>query len=372
MKKLTSAAKVDTIGLDLGDDDSVLCGLDSRANVVRRDRLNMTQGSVTAWANRQPKCRVVMEAGTHSRWVSEIVKSAGHEVFVGNPRSLALIYKAQDKSDTNDAERLARLGKADPQLLSPIQHRGVQAQTDLAYIKARDAVVRARTLFVNTVRGLVKSHGARIKTCSAASFHNHIGELPESLRQSVAPLMFECGQLTARIREYDKKIRQVAEESYPETERIKAISGVGSLIALAFVLTLENPQRFKNGRAVGAYVGLVPRKDQSGRQDKQLRITKAGDGHLRRLLVTASQYILRTSSVDCDLKRFGMKLAARGGKNAKKRAVVAVARKLSAVMFRLWRTHTPYDPDHKLKQDAVLQPTGETYMGEPKLDVSAA
>jgi transposase len=327
---------------------------------------------VEAWARRQPPCRVVMEAGTHSRWVSEIITQHRHEVYVADPRSLAMIYKAKDKSDANDAERLARIGRADPWLLSPIQHRGVQAQTDLSLIRARDVLVRARTLVVNAARGLAKSLGERLPKCSAQSFHKQTSRVPPELAEAIGPLMMQAGQLTARIRAYDKQVIKLADEKYPGTKFLQKIAGVGPVTSLAFVLTLEDPHRYKNGRTVGAYLGLVPRKDQSGSSDKQLHITKSGNGYMRRVLVTSAQYILRRSSAPCDLQRWGMAIANRGGKNAKKRAVVAVARKLASTMFHLWRDQVDYDPDYRKKLEEAALRGVETFMGKPRVEQPAA
>ena len=116
------------------------------------------------------------------------------------------------------------------------------------------------------------------------------------------------------------------------------------MTALAYLLTLEEPGRFEQSRSVGAYVGLTPRRDQSGQTDKQLRITQCGDGYLRQLLVTSSHYILGPFGPDSDLRRYGLRIAERGGKNAKKRAVVAVARKLAVLLHHLWKTGVDYEP----------------------------
>ena len=151
-------------------------------------------------------------------------------------------------------------------------------------------------------------------------------------------------QLTKAIRAMDKEVEQWCQDRYPETALFRQVSGVGPLTALGFTLTLEDPTRFAKRRTVGAYLGLRPRQRDSGGHKPQLRITKAGDRLLRRLLVNASQYILGPFGPDTDLRRFGLRLAERGGKAAKKRAVVAVARKLSVLLHRLWITSEAYEP----------------------------
>jgi transposase len=232
---------------------------------------------------------------------------------------------------------LARIARFDPELLYPISHRSKQAQTDLELLKARDMLVKTRTSLINHVRGAVKSFGERLPKCSAESFHKQCRDfLPENLKTVLQVIIETIEHITDRIKEFGRKIEKISREVYPETELLKAIGGVGPLTALAYVLVLEEPGRFGKGRQVGKFLGLTPRRDQSGETDKQLRITKAGNRFLRRLLVGAAQYILGPFGPDCHLRRFGLRLAERGGKSAKKRAVVAVARKLAVLMHRLW------------------------------------
>jgi transposase len=266
------------------------------------------------------------------------------------------IHKNKRKNDKVDARTLARLVRADPELLYPIRHRGAEARQDLVLLRARDALVAVRTKLINCVRGQVKSVGGRLRKCSAESFHN-LGEesLPESVRGALLPLVVQIGEMTASIRKYDAEVRRLTEQKYPETGALQQVKGVGPVTSLAYVLTLENPERFRKSRDVGAYLGLVPKQDDSGESSKQLRITKTGDKMLRRLLVGSAQYILGPFGEECDLRRFGLKLAARGGKNAKRRAVVAVARKLAVLLHRLWLTGEKYEPlrNTNLQEEAL-------------------
>jgi transposase len=258
---------------------------------------------------------------------------------------LRLIYENDRKSDQVDAEYLARLARVDPELLAPIEHRGPEAQKDLAVLRARDALVRSRTTLINVIRGSVKSTGARLPSCDAHSFHRKVTEvIPEALRPALVPLLEVLEELTAKISCYDKQIEALCETKYPETQRLRQPKGVGPLTALAFLLIIEDPRRFKKSRNVGPYLGLVPRRQESGAQQPQLRITKAGDKLLRRLLVSSAHYVLGPFGEDSDLRRHGEAIARRGGKNAKKRAVVAVARKLSVLLHRLWVSGEDYEP----------------------------
>lgn len=336
-----------TVGLDLGDRYSHTCSLGADGDVLDEGRVATTPAALRSRFGGVERARFVLEAGTHSAWVSRLLKGLGHEVIVANPRRLRLIYETDRKSDRVDAQYLARLGRLDPELLAPIEHRSEDAQVELALLRSRDALVRARTALVNHVRGVVKSSGTRLPACSTHSFANKVGAfIPEGLRPALEPVLETLGEMNRRIRAYDKRIVEVAAESYPETAALRQVSGVGALTALCYVLTLESPERFKNGRAVGAYLGLCPRQSDSGDSEPQLRITKAGSRMLRSLLVGSAQYILGPFGPDTDLRRWGLRLAARGGKNAKKRAVVAVARKLSTVLYSLWCTGGVYEPLH--------------------------
>jgi transposase len=336
-----------TAGLDLGDKYSYLCLIDTvSGEVMEESRLRTTPEALKRRFSSERALRVAIEAGSHSPWVSRVLEECGHEVLVANARKIRLIYTNKRKTDEIDAENLARLARFDPKLLYPLKHRGEDSQAHLAIIRSREALVSCRTQLVNHLRGAVKSFGARLPKCPARSFHNKAPEhIPQALWPALEPILETIGSLTERIREYDRQLESVCQEHYPETNLLRQVEGVGPLTALTFVLTLEEPSRFAKSRSVGAYLGLVPATDQSGESDPQMRITKEGDEMLRRLLVGSAHYILGPfAKADSDLRRHGEKIASRGAKNAKKRAAVAVARKLSVLLHRLWVTGEIYDP----------------------------
>ena len=337
-----------TIGMDLGDKKHVITILDEDGVISKSCSLNNTRASIIKYFKKYQGSTVAIEAGTHSPWISREIKAVGCNVLVGNPRKLRAIWNSDDKADVHDSEMLARIARFDPKLLYPIAHRSKQAQTDLELLKARDMLVKTRTNLITHVRGAVKSFGERFPKCSTASFHKQCRDfLPENLKAVLQVILEMIEHITDRINKLNKRIEEINRENYPETELLKAIGGVGPLTALAYVLVLEEPERFGKGRQVGKFLGLTPRRDQSGETDKQLRITKAGNRFLRRLLVGAAQYILGPFGPDCHLRRFGLRLMERGNKSAKKRAVVAVARKLAVLMHRLWRNGEVYDPLYK-------------------------
>jgi transposase len=334
-----------TIGVDLGDRRSHLCVVDARGEARAQRTLPTTQRALQrAFAGLAPS-RVVMEVGTHSPWVSRLLGSLGHEVIVANARAVRSIAQSRSKNDAADAEQLARLGRADPQLLRPIRHRSAQAQRDRALLGVRDGLVRARTALINQARGSAKALGHRLPRCTSAAFAGRIREKGlADLFPGLETLVDTIAQLTAAIRAKDREIARLCEERYPETELLRQVAGVGPITALAYVLTLEDPHRFAKSRSVGAYLGLCPAQRQSGERDPELRITKQGDVFLRRMLIQASHYILGPFGPDTDLRRFGTRLIARGGRLAKKKARVAVARKLAVLLHSLWRTAEVYEP----------------------------
>lgn len=333
------------IGMDLGDRYNQFCVLDGVGEVVQEGRVACTESGLRTVFGAWEPSRFAIEAGTHSPWVSRVLEELGHTVLVGHPRKLRAVYSSDRKSDLRDAEMLARIARMDPKLLYPVHHRGKQAQAHLAVVKARACVVETRTKLVNHVRGTVKAFGRRLPSSSAPAFHHKVKDaVPEELRAALTPVLELIEQMTTTILEYDEQLETLCAKAYPETETLRSVTGVGPVTALTYVLTLEQPERFAKSRDIPAFLGLTPRRDQSGDTDRQLRITKAGNKYLRQLLVGCAQYIIGPFGVDSQLRQWGLRLAQRGGKNAKRRAVVAVARKLSILLHRLWSTGMLYEP----------------------------
>src|SRR5208337_708720 len=336
-----------TIGLDLGDRSSWYCVLDEQGEVVLEQKLGTTPKAMKEGFGGMPLSRIALETGMHSPWVSRALSELGHEVIVAHARNVRLIGESRKKDDRLDAQTLARLARIDPQLLSPVKHRSAKAQADLTVIRARAGLVRARTALVNTVRGLAKSYGERLRGCNVRNMNPEKAEgLSPELQRALEPLLAGIESLSKRIREYNERIEALAQKSYPQVALLKQVKGVGTLIALTFLLTLEDPHRFRKSRDVGCYLGLQPGRRNSGQSEPQLHISKEGDHYLRTLLVQGAQHILGPFGIDCDLRRWGLKLAERGGRSGKKRAIVATARKLAVLLHHLWVSGEVYEPLH--------------------------
>jgi len=351
--KTKGAAKCVTIGMDLGDKTSRYCMLSNDGEIVREGQVTTSKAGMAGAFGSLKRARIAIEVGTHSPWVSRLLEKMGHETVVANPKQVKLITESSRKDDRLDAQTLARLARIDPQLLRPIQHRSDTAQAALMVIRVRAALIAVRTSLVNTVRGLAKSMGERLPKCDADQMGvRQAVPLPPKLRQVLEPLLKEVESLTEKIKDSDREIEQIARKDYPETALLQQVGGVGPLIALTFILTVEDKGRFQKSRDIGCYVGLRPRRSDSGQSQPQLRITKEGDPYLRTMLVQGAHYIISRRGPDTDLKRWGLQLAKHGGKRGKKRAVVAVARKLGILLHRLWVTGEVYEPlrNHNLQQ----------------------
>jgi transposase len=338
VKKHSEQSVVATIGVDLGDKQSRVCVLDEAGDIAEEGSVSTSASALARKFKGLDRHRIVIETGTHANWVHDLLVSFGHEVVVANARKVRAISANERKCDELDARMLARLGRIDIRLLQPVGVRPAQIRRDMMLIRAREELVKARTMLVNSARGLAKSTGERLPSSSAKSLHKKELALLE-----LRPLMNALEGLCEQIEEYDKQIKEVSATRYPQTALVRQITGVGPITSLYFVLAVGDVRRFKDGRAVGAYFGLIPRRDQSGGRDPQLSITKCGDELGRRLLVQCAQYILGRHGPDTDLRRFGLRVAG-GSKGAKKRAIVATARKLAVLLFALLRTGEAYEP----------------------------
>lgn len=345
------------IGVDLGDKQHHVCVTNKDGNILSERTVPNRREDLLRLAKENRGGLFALEVGTHSPWVSRLIEQNGCSCLVANARKLRAIYQNDRKCDALDARMLAKLARVDPELLSPIKHGSEERQLDRLAITLRDSLVRQRVNIISTIRFSLKSLGVRLPGCSTPYFAKLCRrELEDSPLLTVveAPLAALDG-LNEQIKALDKQIAKTAAEQYPQTKLLEQITGVGPITSLSYVLAVGEPERFKDPRDVAAYLGLVPRRDQSGQSDKQLPISKAGNRDVRRLLVQSAQYILGHFGPDCDLRRHGLKLAARGGKAAKRKAIIAIARKLAVLMLVLWKTGKPYQPLRESKPETAAK-----------------
>lgn len=347
---LTTVQVPTTIGLDLSDRESHFHVMRGDGQTLATGKVETKRGPLSKLFASWKGCRLILEAGGHSPWVSRLSEQCELETVVANPRRVELISKSDRKTDRHDAQTLAELGLGRLTLLAPITHRSESAQADLSVRDARNAAVKVRTGMINFVRGKLKSSGYRAAKCTPENFHSRaVPVMPAQLELALRPMLTLIGHVNLEIRKLDKQIEQLCKERYPITHSLRQVPGVGAIVSYSFVLTIDDPKRFKP-RQVGTYLGLVSRKKSSGDKDPQMSITKAGDREMRRLLVLSANYILGRFGPDCDLRRFGLKIAGDGSKRNKKRAKVAVARKLAILLHHLWVSGEAYDPLYQAKK----------------------
>ena len=334
-----------TIGIDLGDKVSRYAMLNEDGELVEEGSFRNVVASIEEqFGEGTAPARIALEVGTQSAWIERELRRLGHEVIVANARELAWITASDKKNDRSDAAKLAHLAWADPRLLQAVNHRSAEQQAELNVIRARDGMVRARTAMVNTARSIAKGFGLRLpKSITAVFGVRALSMIPDLLKPALAGLLFQIDQLTKSVKTYDSQVAEMVAQR-EDLRPVCSIPGVGPLTALTFALTLGSAERFNKSRDVGAFLGMRPKQSQSGNRDPQLAITKAGDKYLRKLAVQCGHHILGPKGRNSALRQWGLKIAASGGKNGKKRAIVAVARKLVVLMHRLWRTGEAFQP----------------------------
>jgi transposase len=284
--------------------------------------------------------RVVMEAGGSSQWVSRLIEGCGHEVVVCAPRRVRLIAESTLKSDEIDAEVLARLGRIDHGFLGRVTHRSEEAQQQRANLTVRSALVGSRARWINTVRGILRGFGYRVPGGRSKSFHDRCAKvaLPEELRAAIQPLLSQLEMVSEEIERLEEELETIAAK-LPIVQHLREIHGVGLLTALYFVLSVDDPERFRRSRDVAAFFGLRPCLRGSGDVKYYGKITKEGDPEMRRLLVQAAHAMMNTRK-PCRLQQWAFEVERRRGKG---KALTALARKIAVLMHRLWITGEAFE-----------------------------
>lgn len=335
-----------TVGIDLGNKKHVITAIDAKGNVLQKATIeNKVQEIKEFFSQFKESCLVVIEAGTPSILVGNLLKNMGHKVKVANPVKIKAIWGSTVKTDDRDSEMLARLANADMKLLSEVHLKEMKTQIHSSVLKARDKLVKSRASLVNFARSQFKITGLEVPKCTPENFTKKVKDfIPKDLKLPLQSILRTISFLTEEIKRYDKKISKLCKK-YKQTEILQQVDGVGPLTSLALCLAIGDETRFKKNRAIGAYFGLTPKCDQSGDSNKELKISKAGNRYIRSLLVNCAQHILGIFGKDSNLKRFGERIMNRGkGKKFKKKAVVAVSRKLSVLLLRLYKTGEEYIP----------------------------
>ena len=345
-------AQMDVIGIDLAVRTAQICVLEDTGDVVDELSVRATKPGLTRALKGRARALVVLEAGGTSAWVSRLVEELGHEALVVNPRRVRLIADSSLKTDRVDAETLARLARADLNLLRPVQHRSEASQRHRVLLRVRLTLVEQRKVLINVARGTMRSFGHVFGTCGAENFVRRVEKsaLPADLRMLIEPLLATLSHLDAQVEELERTLETLAAD-YEIVKQLREIDGVGLLVSLSFVLCVDDPTRFARARDVGPFLGLRPRLWASGETTRQGRITKEGDAEMRRLLVQSAHVLLHTCKKDSELRRWGLRLKERSGTKV---AVVGVARKLAVLMLHLWQTGAPYERFHLQRDETPV------------------
>lgn len=333
-----------TIGLDLGNTFNKAVGLDAGGNVVLREDLRNDAATMKAFFEAHRGATVAMETGTHCRWIAALAAECGCHPVVGNARKLRLISESSRKNDWADAQKLARLCRSDRSLLHPVELHDDRHHRLYQLLRQRDALVSMRTALVNQLRGFAKAGGTMLPRCDARSFLSLRDSMPPEFLRDFKPLLKTLEDLAKRIAAAEAILAEFVRRHFRKTdELLQTVPGVGPVASAAFIALVPDPGRFKSAREAGPYFGLVPKQDQSGDGDRPCRITHEGSSFMRKTLVNAANALLRKSARDTALKRFGERLGRRGqGKVVRRKAKVALARKLAVTMLAMARSGEDY------------------------------
>jgi len=328
-------------GMDLHQWHTDVCVLGDDGVVQERARFLTNRERLERFFRGRKPMRVVMEAGGSSPWVARLVESCGHEVLVCNPRNVRVIAESTLKTDERDAETLARLARLDEGVLGSVRPRSEEAQQLRNELKVRGALVETRTKLINTTRGILRAMGYVVHGGSSRKFTGRVRqmELPDELARTVMPLLSQIDSVSEEIGRCEEKLQERVKEM-PEVRLLEEIPGVGPIVALYFVASVDDPDRYLSPRNVASFFGLRPVMRSSGKRSYYGRITRHGDPEMRRLLIQAAHALMR-SNTRCRLQDWARDLEARKGKA---KAMVALARKLAVLMVRLWRAGEVFEP----------------------------
>jgi transposase len=334
------------IGIDVHKNSCQVCILTEDGRLVER-RIKTERSSLSAMFGDRPRARILIESSTESEWVARLLEELSHEVVVADP-NFAPMYATRSKkvkTDKRDARTLCeacRLGAYRPAHRTSDRQRNVRA-----HLAVRETLVRTRAKYISLIGALARREGCRIPTGISRSFAARVeqAELPRHVLMQIEPLLIMLKSLNEQIKLADEKVAEIVKDD-EVVKRLTSVPGVGPVTATTYAATLDGAARFRDAKQVRSYLGLVPREHSSGEKQHRGRISKAGNGRARSLLVEAAWALLRWKTPKTQgLHEWAMRIAARRGKAT---AVVALARKLAGILFALWRDGTEFDPGHRL------------------------
>jgi transposase len=313
--------------------------IDGEGRVLREQRVQTSAERLADVFGGHGSMRILLETGTESEWVARALEAAGHAVIVADPNYAPMYGEIRRKVKT-DRRDAAALAEANRRGWYRATHRVSSAQRALRQrLRSRRQLVQMRSGTIALIRSLLRQDGYRLPACSSARVPARLAalELPAPLRETIAPLARTVETLTTEIAEVDGGLA-VHAKTDPIVERLQSVPGVGPVVALTFRAFVDDVGRFAHAGQVSAAMGLVPREDSSAERRHRGHITKAGPRELRSLLVQAAWACWR-STASGTLRAWVERLAGRRGKRI---AVVALARRLSRILFAVWRDRSVF------------------------------
>lgn len=341
------------IGVDVSDRESKICVMNRDCGmnsvIIETTCATTKEGFGECFDKFDRSWPVVFETGTHCRWMKQHFESLGFSTVVANPAEVKLIVDSNAKSDKSDARKLARLALAGFDLLKPVKLRDEIYQRMLRYHESRLLLIECRNSMICQVRCYAKSCGFRIPECAAEKFHETDKSLwPTEFEQMIWPTMDAIKTLNQKIAAFNVMIKELAEQPAfkKQVDRAREVHGVGLIGATVLIAAIGGDvDRFEHARDIGPYIGMVPKKSQSGDSDPQLGMTKAGNELVRKVLVECANVVMKSNARDTDLKLKGLRISSRGGKIARKKAKIAVARGIAVQIVALLKyPERPYIP----------------------------
>lgn len=342
---------MEKIGIDVHKVSTQVCVLTEDGEYVE-SRIRTERDSLSRVFGQRARARVLLEASTESEWVARHLELLGHEVIVADP-NFAPMYASRSrkvKTDKRDARTLCQACHLGAYRLA---HRSSDASRLLRkHLRARQALVQARTRMISVCRALLRQEGLRVPSCGAASFAQRVRslELEGAQREALEPLLQIHDQLCTQIDVTDKKVEH-AVEADQRVQRLLTVPSVGPVTAATFVAVVDDISRFESADKLQSYLGLVPQEYSSGEKQQRGHITKAGNSRLRSLLVECAWGIMRRRNPKIEaLEQWAARIALRRGKRV---AVVALARKLAAILFAMTKHARDFEPQ-RFKSTAAI------------------
>ena len=315
--------------------------IDGDGRVVREQKVRTTaEQLIAAWAGYGP-LRILVESSTESDWVAQALEAAGHTVIVADPNYAPMYGEVRRKVKT-DRRDAAALAEANRRGWYRAVHRvSTPQRARRQVLRSRRHLVQLRSGTISLIRTLLRQDGYRLPRCSAPAVADRLAALavPSALRATLAPLTRVLRQVSEEIATLDRTLAVVATTD-PIVRRLMTAPGIGPIVALTFRAFVDEVSRFRSAGQVSAALGLVPREDSSAERRHRGHITKAGPRELRSLLVQAAWVCWRRAKASGTLRAWTEHLAARRGRRI---AVVALARRLSRILYALWRDETEFN-----------------------------